>query len=98
LELSRGADQVPVRILCGTEDKLLPWPSSEARFREEWLPQADWVVLHGVGRCPQLDNQEFCIKLEAAKTDEERALIGRQAADMPPFRIETDDCRREYEP
>jgi hypothetical protein len=55
------------------------------------------VVLHGVGRCPQLDNQEFCIKLEAAKTDEERALNGRQAADMPPFRIETDDCRREYE-
>lgn len=52
----------PVRILWGTEDKLLPWPRSAARFREEWLPQADWVVLDGVGHCTQLD-----IPLETAE-------------------------------
>jgi pimeloyl-ACP methyl ester carboxylesterase len=45
----------PVRVLWGTEDKLLPWPSAAERFRAEWLPQADWVVLDGVGHCPQLD-------------------------------------------
>lgn len=45
----------PVRVLWGTEDKLLPWPSAAARYREEWLVQADWVVLDGVGHCPQLD-------------------------------------------
>jgi pimeloyl-ACP methyl ester carboxylesterase len=45
----------PVRILWGTEDRLLPWPSSAARYRREWLPHADWVVLDGVGHCPQLD-------------------------------------------
>jgi pimeloyl-ACP methyl ester carboxylesterase len=50
----------PVRILWGTEDRLLPWPPSAARFREEWLPQADWVVLDGVGH--QLD-----IPLETAE-------------------------------
>jgi pimeloyl-ACP methyl ester carboxylesterase len=46
---------VPVRIVWGTEDRLLPWPSSAARHRHEWLPHADWVVLDDVGHCPQLD-------------------------------------------
>ena len=45
----------PVRIVWGTEDRLLPWPSAAARFRDEWLPHADWVELEGVGHCPQLD-------------------------------------------
>jgi pimeloyl-ACP methyl ester carboxylesterase len=45
----------PVRIVWGTEDRLLPWPAAAARYREEWLPHADWVVLDGVGHCPQLD-------------------------------------------
>lgn len=45
----------PVRIVWGTEDRLLPWPSAAARFRQDWLPHADWVELDGVGHCPQLD-------------------------------------------
>ncbi len=45
----------PVRIVWGTEDRLLPWPSSATRYRDKWLPQADWVVLDDVGHCPQLD-------------------------------------------
>jgi pimeloyl-ACP methyl ester carboxylesterase len=45
----------PVRIVWGIEDRLLPWPSAAARYREEWLRHADWVVLDGVGHCPQLD-------------------------------------------
>jgi pimeloyl-ACP methyl ester carboxylesterase len=45
----------PVRVVWGTEDKLLPWPSAAVRYRTEWLPQADWVELDGVGHCPQLD-------------------------------------------
>jgi pimeloyl-ACP methyl ester carboxylesterase len=52
----------PVRIVWGTEDELLPWPSAAARFRTEWLPHADWVELEGVGHCPQLD-----VPLEAAE-------------------------------
>jgi pimeloyl-ACP methyl ester carboxylesterase len=51
----------PVRIVWGTEDRLLPWPSAAARHRE-LLPHADWVVLDGVGHCPQLD-----VPLEAAQ-------------------------------
>jgi pimeloyl-ACP methyl ester carboxylesterase len=44
----------PVRIVWGTEDRLLPWPAAAERYRRE-LPQADWVELDGVGHCPQLD-------------------------------------------
>ena len=52
----------PVRIVWGTEDRLLPWPSAAVRHRTEWLPHADWVELAGVGHCPQLD-----VPLEAAE-------------------------------
>ena len=52
----------PVRVVWGTEDKRLPWPSAAARYRDDWLPQADWVVLDGVGHCPQLE-----IPLETAE-------------------------------
>ena len=52
----------PVRIVWGTEDRLLPWPSAAARYRTEWLPHADWVELDGVGHCPPLD-----VPLEAAQ-------------------------------
>jgi pimeloyl-ACP methyl ester carboxylesterase len=45
----------PVRVVWGTEDRLLPWPRAAARFRDELLPNADWVELEGVGHCPQLD-------------------------------------------
>lgn len=45
----------PVRIVWGAADRLLPWPATAARFRESWLPHADWVVLDGVGHCPQVD-------------------------------------------
>ena len=52
----------PVRIVWGTDDKLLQWPSAAARFRNDWLPHADWVELDAVGHCPQLD-----IPLETAQ-------------------------------
>jgi pimeloyl-ACP methyl ester carboxylesterase len=45
----------PVRIVWGTEDELLPWPSAAVRYRQDWLPHADWIELDGVGHCPQLD-------------------------------------------
>jgi pimeloyl-ACP methyl ester carboxylesterase len=45
----------PVRIVWGTADKILTWPASAARYREEWLPHADWIELPEVGHCPQLD-------------------------------------------
>jgi pimeloyl-ACP methyl ester carboxylesterase len=60
---SLDAEQVscPVRIVWGTADRVLNWPSAAARYRDEWLPNADWIELEGVGHCPQLD-----VPLEAA--------------------------------
>lgn len=52
----------PVRIVWGTADALLPWPAGATRYREQWLPHADWVELDGVGHSPQLD-----VPLEAAQ-------------------------------
>jgi pimeloyl-ACP methyl ester carboxylesterase len=61
-ELDAQAIACPVRIVWGTGDRLLPWPSAAVRFRHEWLPRADWVELDGVGHSPQLD-----VPLEAAQ-------------------------------
>ncbi len=62
---SLDADRItcPVRVMWGTEDRLLPWPRAAARYRDEWLPGADWVVLDGVGHCPQLDVPEATAEL-----------------------------------
>jgi pimeloyl-ACP methyl ester carboxylesterase len=51
----------PLRIVWGTEDRLLPWPAAAERHRAAF-PHADWVVLDGVGHSPQLD-----VPLEAAQ-------------------------------
>jgi pimeloyl-ACP methyl ester carboxylesterase len=61
-ELDASQIDCPVRVVWGTEDKLLRWPSAASRFRVEWLPHAEWVELDGVGHCPQLD-----VPLEAAQ-------------------------------
>ena len=45
----------PVRVVWGAADRLLRWPGAAARYRDKWLPQADWVMLDDVGHCPQLD-------------------------------------------
>jgi pimeloyl-ACP methyl ester carboxylesterase len=54
--------ECPVRVIWGTEDRLLPYPSAAARFRQAWLPHAEWIELDGVGHEPQLD-----VPLEAAE-------------------------------
>ena len=56
--LGPGRITCPVRVVWGTEDRVLPWPAAAERFRTESLPDADWVLLEGVGHCPQLDVPE----------------------------------------
>jgi pimeloyl-ACP methyl ester carboxylesterase len=43
----------PVRIVWGTEDRLLPYPRSAEGYRRSL--NAVWVELEGVGHAPQLD-------------------------------------------
>lgn len=47
--------ECPVRIVWGTSDRILPWPTAAERFRTVTFPNADWVELDAVGHCPQLD-------------------------------------------
>ena len=58
----------PVRLVWGTADAILPWPSTAARYLE-WLPHADWVELDGVGHCPQLDVPLETVQLILGFTD-----------------------------
>jgi pimeloyl-ACP methyl ester carboxylesterase len=44
----------PLRIIWGTEDRLLSWPAAAVRYRGAF-GDADWVELPGIGHCPQLD-------------------------------------------
>lgn len=52
----------PVRIVWGTADRILPWPRAAVRYRDDLLPQVDWIELEGIGHCPQLD-----VPVEAAQ-------------------------------
>jgi pimeloyl-ACP methyl ester carboxylesterase len=51
------AEQVrcPVRLIWGTEDRLLPLPANAVRYRRDWFPTADWIELDDVGHAPQRD-------------------------------------------
>jgi pimeloyl-ACP methyl ester carboxylesterase len=46
----------PVRLVWGTADQILVPPGAAARFRQDWIPQAEWVEIDGAGHCPQLDH------------------------------------------
>jgi pimeloyl-ACP methyl ester carboxylesterase len=48
--------ECPVRLVWGSDDRLLALPGAAVRYREEWFPQAEWVEIEGAGHCPQLDH------------------------------------------
>lgn len=52
----------PVRIVWGTDDRVLPHPVAGASYRS-WLPDAEWIELDGIGHCPQLDAPEVVTRL-----------------------------------
>ena len=43
------------------------------------------------------EQPSFNVNLDLPTTDEERALVGRQAGSLPLFSIATDDCMKDYE-
>jgi len=49
-----------------------------------------WLLVRASG------NGDVSLNLEAARTDEEKALVGRQAAGQPLFSLTTDNCKRDY--
>ena len=82
-----------VKLLVSDQDEALEFYTTKLGFEvaeDNKLGDYRWLLV----RMP--DNKEFCINLDAARTGEQQALVGRQAADMPLFSIETDDCMSEY--
>jgi catechol 2,3-dioxygenase-like lactoylglutathione lyase family enzyme len=82
-----------VKLFVNDQDEALEFYTSKLGFEvaeDSKLDDHRWLLV----RLP--DNKEFCINLDAAKTDEQKELVGRQAADLPLFSIETDDCVREH--
>ncbi|KTR96754.1 hypothetical protein NS220_00340 [Microbacterium testaceum] len=60
-------------------------------LEDERLDHYRWVLV-GYPEQPG-----FGINLDLAITEEEKALVGGQAAGLPMFSIATDDCRGNYE-
>jgi len=82
-----------VKLLVSSQDEALEFYTKKLGFEvaeDSKMGDYRWLLV----RLP--DNKEFCINLDAAKTDGQQALVGRQAADLPLFSIETDDCMSEY--
>src|SRR5215813_5279968 len=82
-----------VKLLVSSQDEALEFYTAKLGFEvaeDSNLGDYRWLLV----RMP--DNKEFCINLDAARTGEQQALVGRQAADLPLFSIETDDCVSEY--
>jgi catechol 2,3-dioxygenase-like lactoylglutathione lyase family enzyme len=82
-----------VKLFVNDQDEALEFYTTKLGFEvaeDRELGGYRWLLV----RLP--DNKEFCINLEVAKTGEQKTLVGRQAADLPLFSIETDDCVSEY--
>lgn len=61
--LDAAAITCPVRVVWGDTDLILPAGVADVRYRNDWLPQAEWIDLEGVGHCPQLDVPSETAKL-----------------------------------
>jgi len=82
-----------IKLFVSDQDEALEFYTGKLGFEvaeDSKLGDYRWLLV----RLP--DNKEFCINLDVANTGEQQALVGRQAADLPLFSIETDDCMREY--
>ena len=74
--LEIGRIECPLRVLWGTADRLLPWPSAAARFRGPPLAHAECIELDGTGHCPQLDVPVETAELIIGFTDPAAAGLG----------------------
>ena len=82
-----------VKLFIKDHDEALEFYTEKLGFEvaeDSTMGDYRWLLV----RLP--DNKEFCLNLDVAKTGEQKALVGRQAADVPLFSIDTDDCMSGY--
>jgi lactoylglutathione lyase len=83
-----------VKVLVNDLDEALEYYTRRLGFdvaEDQTMGSYRWLLV----RLP--DNSEFCINLDLARTEKQKRLVGRQAADLPLFSIETDDCLGTFE-
>jgi catechol 2,3-dioxygenase-like lactoylglutathione lyase family enzyme len=83
-----------VKLFVSNHDEALEFYTKKLGFEvaeDSTMGDYRWLLV----RLP--DNKEFCINLDVATTSEQQALVGRQAAGLPLFSIDTDDCLSEYQ-
>jgi uncharacterized glyoxalase superfamily protein PhnB len=74
------------------------------KLGSEWPKKASLATTAGCSfACLRISCSFACLKirssrlnLDVARSEEQKALIGRQAATAPLLRVETDDCMRGY--
>ena len=82
------------KVFVHDQDEALDFYTKKLRFEvAEDHKLGDYRCL--LVRLP--DNHEFSLNLDFAKSEEQKALVGRQAADLPLFSVETDDCMGDYQ-
>src|SRR5215475_14468539 len=82
-----------VKLFVNNHDEAIEFYTKKIGFEiaeDTTLGEYRWQLIN------LLVYKEFCINLDVAKTVEQHALVGRQAADLPLFSIDTDDCLSEY--
>jgi pimeloyl-ACP methyl ester carboxylesterase len=65
-----GPIDCPVRILYGTRDRIIRWPTHYRRLKT-LLPTAEYVPLHGLGHLPMWDDPDLVVRriLEVSAPD-----------------------------
>jgi catechol 2,3-dioxygenase-like lactoylglutathione lyase family enzyme len=82
-----------MKVFTTDQDEAIRFYTEKLGFvldEDKRLGDYRWVVV----RAP--DNKEMTINLELARTPDEKALVGRQAATQPLFTLTTDDCIRDF--
>ena len=65
-------------------------PALHVADSHQELSDYRWLLVRLPGK------HEFSLNLDVARSEEQNALVGCQAADLPLFSIETDDCLGDY--
>jgi pimeloyl-ACP methyl ester carboxylesterase len=76
----------PVRIVWGSEDRLLPMRGYSERWRR-LMPWAEWVVLHGAGHVPMYDDPEHVADLILEVTTARRPAPARSSTRAPAAQV-----------
>jgi pimeloyl-ACP methyl ester carboxylesterase len=75
----------PIRIVWGSEDRLLPMRGYSERWRR-LLPEAEWIVLEGAGHVPMFDDPARVadLILEVTASSRTRAVVAKSPTTLRP--------------